>query len=107
MTDQKERFQTYNDGTIVIKYVDMLRFMNTKFSSTTCIQCEGGDGWSVDTGNTSEYDPSRLTIYKMEFATGKNFRPFVAISCNNCGTIRQMSANTVDEWIRNNPETDE
>jgi predicted nucleic-acid-binding Zn-ribbon protein len=107
MTDQRENFSTNNDGAIVIKYDDMLRFMNAKFSSTTCIQCGESKGWTVDTGNTSGYDPSKLTIYKMEYATGVIYRPFVVMSCNNCATIRQMSASTVDEWIRNNPEMNE
>lgn len=105
MTEQKKEPPVYSAGALVISYDDMLRFMNEKFTSTTCIHCGQNKGWTVDTGNSAEYDESKLTIYKMEYATGIVFRPFVVISCNHCATIRQMQASIVADWIKNNPET--
>ncbi|QZA99270.1 hypothetical protein K3369_06625 [Pseudomonas mandelii] len=106
MTDDKSQV-VFDHEAFEISYEDMLRFMNAHFTQTACPQCGEDKGWSIDTGNGPEPTHDKLTIYKMEYANGDMFRPFVSSACNYCGSLRQMAAKRVVAWIAENPEASE
>lgn len=106
MTDDKSLI-VFDGEAIKVTYDDMLRFMNAHFSQTACPQCGKDDGWTIDTGNGTEPSHDKLTIYKLEYASGNVFRPFVAMACNYCGSLRQIATKRILAWIEENPEVPE
>lgn len=103
MTDYKS-LAAFDDAALKVTYDDMLRFMNTHFNQTACPQCGKDEGWTVDTGNGPEPTYDILTIYKMEYVSGNLFRPFLSMSCNYCGSLRQIAMKRVVAWVAENPE---
>lgn len=92
----------------IVSFDDMVRFMNAKFPNTACPHCGSDEGWIMETGNSpSESDEDNLTVYSMDYSAGELFRPYYAMHCDNCGSIRTLSADHVVSWIKSNPETPE
>lgn len=101
--EDDDRVQAYDPDEHKIQISEMVRFLEDKFESTVCPQCGKDEGWQLDASNGKPGDDDELTIYQMDYASGTMFRPFFAMSCNYCGSIRQISCARVKDWLAANP----
>lgn len=85
----------------------MVRYMTAHFAETTCPQCSKDEGWSMDTeGDDPEAEGyEMMRVFRLVHAdNGKNFKPLIMMSCNSCGSIRNILADRVTDWLKANPE---
>lgn len=97
----------YDSAEFIISFDDFIRFLDGVQMSSTCSGCGAEDQWTVHTSNqddSTEEDDWELTIYKMNFAASKTFRPALMMNCAVCGTIRSLDASVVSNWLKENPE---
>lgn len=101
--------KTFDKADFLVLPVDMIRFMDAHFDTTKCPQCGKDEGWEMD-GHVDDSGVNKLIIYRMIYAeSGVTFRPFFSMSCNACGSIRQIIGDKVATWLKENSKesTDE
>lgn len=95
--------KVFNKEEFAVFSSDMIRFMDAHFDTTACPQCGKDAGWELD-GHIDEAGVSKLIPYKMNYAINEfTFRPYFSMSCNACGSMRQIIADKVMGWLLANP----
>ncbi|NIJ70311.1 hypothetical protein [Xanthomonas sp. 60] len=92
---------------VEIKYIsggELARYLNAKVVNSECLRC-GTKNWSLhDTEHalgTAAFLVGADGIPDPEGGAG--FIPQVSLSCNNCGTMWQLSRGYVNRWLDANP----
>lgn len=85
---------------------EMVSYMDAHFKSTACPQCGNDAGWSMDGDDPADNDGLQLMrIYRMPYADKATiFRPFFIMSCEACGSARQIMADHVMAWKNSLPK---
>jgi len=112
MTDDKEGtgsakpVQTFDAANFRVKFSEILRFLEANFPSTECPQCHQDEGWNIDISDSDagENGDEFLQPYRMAHAeAAKHFKVTFMMSCVECGSIRELLAERVLNWLRENP----
>ena len=100
----KEQFPPYDSSEYQVKFSDMIRYLEAHFKSTACPQCSEDDGWSIDIEEEKPGGEEFLRVYRLAHAEdSKNFKTLFLMSCRACSSARQVMADSVVEWVKNNP----
>lgn len=107
MSEHSSSVKDFEESKFFITYDEMIKYMDSKFTSTVCPHCGKDEGWFADTGNAEDHSDAaeRMTLYKQPYAHSRLFRLYVVMSCAHCGTLRSISAQRVRDWVNEQSES--
>lgn len=81
------------------RFVDVVRFFQKQKFDGKCPICSG-TSWAI----ASEEGSDQVNIFVIPLNGEDQGLPAIAVSCNQCGWVRNHNLLTITSWIELNPE---